>query len=184
MKLQEAVKPKKREVAILPGRFNPFGGHHYQAYEHLVSKFGAANVYIATSNVTGPKSPFNFAEKKKIISAAGVPSNKIVKVKNPYKATEILSKLPIDTTAVYAVGKKDGSRLAAGKYFDKYKPVDNPASYEEHGYIYIIPHVALKVNGQEMSGTSIRQALGDRSIKAPEKRKLFKGVFGHSKKDI
>ena len=56
--------------------------------------------------------------------------------------------------------------------------------YKEHGYIYIIPHVALKVNGNEMSGTSIRRALGDKSIKAPEKRKLFKGIFGHSDKSI
>ena len=28
------------------------------------------------------------------------------------------------------------------------------------------------------------QALGDKSIKAPEKRKLFKGIFGHSDKNI
>ena len=184
MKLQEVVKPKHKVVAILPGRFNPFGGHHYQAYEHLVSKFGAANVYVATSNVTGPKSPFSFAEKKKIISAAGVPSNKIVKVRDPYKAVEITSKLPKDTAVVFAVGAKDGGRLVSGKYFDKYKAGAPMDSYEEHGYIYIIPHVALKVNGKEMSGTSIRAALGDKSLKTPEKRMLFKQIFGHNKKDI
>ena len=184
MKLQEVVKPKQKVVAILPGRFNPFGGHHYQAYEHLVSKFGAANVYVATSNVTGPKSPFSFAEKKKIISAAGVPSNKIIKVRDPYKAVEITSKLPKDTAVIFAVGAKDGGRLVSGKYFDKYNSGAPMSGYEEHGYIYIIPHVALKVNGKEMSGTSIRAALGDKSLKAPEKRKLFKQIFGHNKKDI
>ena len=67
MRLQEAVKPKKRVVAIYPGRLQPMGSHHFAAYQHLVDKFGAANVYIATSNFTGPKSPFTFAEKKKII---------------------------------------------------------------------------------------------------------------------
>ena len=184
MKLLEAVKPKQKIVAILPGRFNPFGGHHYQAYEHLASKFGAANVYVATSNVTGPKSPFSFAEKKKIISAAGVPANKIVKVRDPYKAVEITSKLPKDTAVIFAVGAKDGGRLVSGKYFDKYKAGAQMDGYEEHGYIYIIPHVALKVNGKEMSGTSIRAALGDKSLKTPEKRKLFKQIFGHNKKDI
>ena len=61
MKLQEAVKP--RVVAILPGRFQPAAKHHKAAYEALVAKFGAKNVYIATSGVTGPKSPFTFAEK-------------------------------------------------------------------------------------------------------------------------
>ena len=183
MKLSEAID-KQRVVVIYPGRLQPMGAHHYAAYKHLVSKFGAANVYVATSNVTGPKSPFSFAEKKKIISAAGVPSSKIVKVKDPYKAVEIVNKLPKDTAVVFAVGAKDGGRLVSGKYFDKYKAGAPMDSYEEHGYIYIIPHVSLKVKGKEMSGTSIRAALGNKGLKAPEKRKLFKQIFGHDKKDI
>ena len=51
--LVEAVKP--RVVAIYPGRFQPMGKHHFTAYKHLVSKFGAKNVFVATSNVTGDK---------------------------------------------------------------------------------------------------------------------------------
>jgi len=184
VKLQEALKPKQKVVAIYPGRYAPAGAHHIAAYKGLVSKFGVKNVYIATSNVTGPKSPFTFAEKKKIINAAGVPANRIIKVREPYKAEEITSKLPDDTAVVFAVGAKDGDRLAGGKYFDKYKDGKKMAGYKEHGYIYIIPHVALKVKGKEMSGTSIRAALGDKGLKAPEKRKLFKQIFGHDKKDI
>ena len=183
MKLSEAID-KQRVVVIYPGRLQPMGAHHYAAYKHLASKFGAANVYVATSNVTGPKSPFSFAEKKKIISAAGVPSSKIVKVKDPYKAEEITSKFTDDTAVVFAVGAKDGSRLVSGKYFDKYKDGKKMDGYKEHGYIYIIPHVSLKVKGKEMSGTSIRAALGNKGLKAPEKRKLFKQIFGHDKKDI
>ena len=183
MKLSEAID-KQRVVAIFPGRYNPYSAHHHTAYQNLVAKFGVKNVYVATSNVTGPKSPFTFAEKKIIISAAGVPSSKIVKVKNPYKAEEITSKLPDDTAVVFAVGAKDGSRLVSGKYFDKYKDGKKLDGYKEHGYIYIIPHVALKIRGKELSGTSVRAALGDKGLKAPEKRKLFKGIFGHDKKDI
>ena len=182
MKLIEAIS--QRVVAIYPGRYNPAGAHHIAAYKGLVSKFGVNNVYIATSNVTGPKSPFSFAEKKKIINAAGVPANRIIKVRDPYKATEITSKLPDDTAVVFAVGAKDGDRLAAGKYFDKYKDGKKMDGYKEHGYIYIIPHISLKVGGAPMSGTSIRAALGDKGIKSPEKRKLFKQIFGHDKKDI
>ena len=184
MKLQEALKPKQKVVAIFPGRYNPYSSHHHTAYQNLVAKFGAPNVYVATSNVTGPKSPFSFAEKKKIINAAGVPSSKIVKVKNPYKSEEITSKFPDDTAVVFAVGAKDGSRLVSGKYFDKYKDGKKMDGYKEHGYIYIIPHVALKIRGKELSGTSVRAALADKSVKAPEKRKLFKQIFGHNKKDI
>jgi len=176
MLLQEAIK--QSVVAIYPGRFQPMGSHHYKAYKNLVSKFGAKNVYIATSNATGPKSPFTFAEKKKIISAYGVPSNRIIKVKNPYQATEITSKLPDNTAVVFAVGEKDGSRLAAGKYFDKYKDGKKMDGYKEHGYIYILPHVALKVGGKEMSGTTIRQTLGDKKKSSTEKKKAFKGITG------
>jgi len=184
VKLQEALNPKQKVVAIFPGRYNPYSSHHHTAYQNLVAKFGAPNVYVATSNVTGPKSPFSFAEKKRIINAAGVPANRIIKVREPYKAEEITSKLPDDTAVVFAVGEKDGSRLVSGKYFDKYKDGKKMDGYKEHGYIYIIPHVALKIRGKEMSGTSVRAALADKSVKAPEKRKLFKQIFGHNKKDI
>ena len=70
------------------------------------------------------------------------------------------------------------------KYFDKYKADAPMEGYEEHGYIYILPHVSLKVKGKEMSGTSIRATLGSKGIKAPQKHKLFQGIFGHNKKDI
>ena len=182
MKLQEATKP--RPIAIYGGRFQPMGLHHYKTYQHLVNKFGAKNVYVATSGVTGPKSPFTFAEKKKIIQSYGVPASKIVKVKEPYKSAEITKKFSKDTPAIFAVGEKDGNRLTAGKYFDKYKADAPMEGYEEHGYIYILPHVSLKVKGKEMSGTSIRATLGSKGIKAPQKHKLFQGIFGHNKKDI
>ena len=46
--------------------------------------------------------------------------------------------------------------------------------YEEHGYIYILPHVSLKVNGKEMSGTSIRATLGAKGVNKTKKLKFFK----------
>ena len=182
MKLQEATKP--RTVAIYPGRFQPAGRHHYDAYSWLTRKFGPKNVYIATSNLKGPKSPFSFREKKKILQAYGVPANRIIQVKDPYKAVEITSKLPEGTPVVFGFGEKDAGRLKSGKYFRDYKEGGDLVGYEENGYIVTLPHIALKVGGKEMSGTSIRGAMGSKDIKAPEKRKLFKQIFGHSKKDI
>ena len=182
MKLQEATKP--RPIAIYPGRFQPAGQHHYDAYSWLARKFGPKNVYIATSNLKGPKSPFNFREKKKILQAYGVPANRIIQVKDPYKAVEITSKLPEGTPVVFGFGEKDAGRLKSGKYFRDYKEGGDLVGYEENGYIVTLPHIALKVGGKEMSGTSIRGAMGSKDIKAPEKRKLFKQIFGHNKKDI
>ena len=182
MRLQEVKNP--RPIAIYPGRFQPMGSHHFKAYQNLVKKFGAKNVYIATSGVTGPKSPFTFAEKKKIIQAYGVPSNRIIKVRDPYKAVEITSKLPEDTPVVFGFGAKDAGRLTSGKYFKDYKEGDDLVGYKENGYITVLPHIALKVGGKEMSGTSIRAALGSKETEESEKLKVFKGIFGHSKKDI
>ncbi len=182
MKLQEVKNPKP--IAIYPGRFQPMGSHHFKAYQNLVKKFGAKNVYIATSGVTGPKSPFTFAEKKKIIQAYGIPSNRIIKVKDPYKAIEITSKLPEDTPVVFGFGAKDAGRLTSGKYFRDYKEGNDLVGYKENGYITVLPHIALKVGGKEMSGTSIRAALGSKETEESEKLKVFKGIFGHSKKDI
>ena len=177
MLLQEALK--QRTVVIYGGRFQPMGNHHYKAYQGLVQKFGSSNVFVATSNVTSDKSPFNFAEKKKIISAYGVPSKQIVKVKNVYQANEITKKLSSNTVVLWAVGAKDGDRLVAGKYFKKFKPNQSKYdSFKEHGYIYILPHVALKVGGKEMSGTTIRQTLGDKKKSSVEKKKAFKGITG------
>ena len=165
-------------VAIYPGRFQPMGKHHFTAYKHLVSKFGAKNVYVATSNATGDKSPFNFNEKKKIITGAGVAPKQVVNVKNPYRAEEILSKLPKNTAAVFAVGEKDAGRLTAGKHFSHYKDGKKMVGYRDGAYIYSLPHVSLKVGGKEMSGTTIRKALGNKKLSARERKKLFSDITG------
>ena len=61
----------KTIVAIYPGRFQPMGAHHAKAFKSIPFK----EKYIATSDkVALPKSPFNFTEKKKIISAYGLGS--------------------------------------------------------------------------------------------------------------
>tara|TARA_R100000322_G_scaffold159385_1_gene120311 strand:+ start:734 stop:3013 length:2280 start_codon:yes stop_codon:yes gene_type:complete len=165
-------------IAIYPGRFQPMGKHHAKTYRWLTGQFDKA--YVATSGkVALPKSPFSFAEKKKIINSHGI--SNVVQVKNPYQATEILSKYDPETTAaVFMVGKKDAQRLG-GKFFRPWKGKAE-VGYKEGAYTIIAPHVSLKVSGYgEMSGTTIRTALGDKSLDSKNKAKLFKGIFGHMK---
>ena len=66
--IKEVNKPEiKKTIVIYGGRFQPFHRGHYDAYQRLVSKFGEANVYIASSNDTSSdKSPFTFKEKKQL----------------------------------------------------------------------------------------------------------------------
>ena len=143
-------------VVVYAGRFQPFHKGHYATYSHLVKKFGKDNVYIGTSNKTdNQKSPFNFKEKKEIMTTMfGVPSNKIVEVKNPYQPTEVMSKFDKDTTAfITVVGKKDASRLG-GKYFEPYKDGKELEGYRDKGYVYIAPE-----GGGGVSGTEVRMGL-------------------------
>ncbi len=167
MNLSEADKPEvKKTVVVYSGRFQPFHKGHYVAYQKLVSKFGANNVYIGTSDKTdGGKSPFNFSEKKKIATTMfGVPADKFIQLKNPYAPVEILNRFDGKTTQyVAAVGEKDSSRLA-GKYFKPYKDKAG-YGYEEIGYTYIVP-----AEKNPISGTDVRNGLGNKDI---EKSKTF-----------
>ena len=145
----------KTVIAIYPGRFQPFGRHHAEAFKFLKGKFGDKNTFIATSDVVNPpKSPLNFKEKKEIVDKYGLGKN-LVQVKNPYKAEEITSKFDPKTTAVvFMVGEKDmkeDPRFKIGKkkdggdsYFQEYKPGMKMDGYMEHGYLIVAPHTSFK----------------------------------------
>jgi hypothetical protein len=177
-------------IAIYPGRFQPFGKHHAEAFKWLQKKFGAANCFIATSDkVELPKSPFNFKEKHDIISHYGF-GDRVVKTKNPYKAEEIVNNLdPAKTSIVFMVGakdmqedprfsmkpKKDGSE---SYYQDFEKNRTNLQGFDKHGYLVVAPHVSINIPGYgEMSGTNLRKALGSDKPRS-QKIEAFKSIFG------
>ena len=166
----------KKEVVVYSGRFQPFHSGHAEVYKHLVGKFGKNNVFIGTSNKQGgPRHPFNFKEKKEIMTKMfKVPSNKIVQVKNPYAPNEVMDKFPEKTTAfITVVGKKDASRLASPgyqKYFSMYKKGDVDTGYKDKGYVYVSPSFG------NISGTAVRDGMskGDES----KRKAFFKKVYG------
>ena len=177
--VNEAESPIKTIVAIYPGRFQPMGKHHAEAFKYLQKKFGKQHTYVVTSDkVQLPKSPLNFNEKKSIINKHGIKN--VVRVKNPYQALEVLGKYYAESTAVvFMYGAKDAGRLQTTKkdgtpgYFQDYeKSKSNLKGYEQHGYFVIAPHISLNVPGYgEMSGTTMRQAL------AIADEKTFKSIF-------
>ena len=140
-----------KTIVVYSGRFQPFHKGHYATYDNLVKKFGKDNVYIGTSNVTDSnKSPFNFKEKKAIMTTMfGIPSNKIVNIRNPYAPSEILSKYNDKTTGlIVVVGEKDENRLG-GKYFTPYKgKVTEP--YLDRGYVYAAPATSNPISGTDV----------------------------------
>ena len=177
--LTEKDKPKiQGEIVVYAGRFQPFHKGHNDAYQRLVSKFGSGNVYIATSNDTSSdKSPFSFNEKKEIATKMfGIPSNKFVKVSNPYRPAEVLKKYDGQTIAyIAAVGEKDATRLQ-GKYFKPYKGKAG-YGYDEIGYTYPIPAEANPI-----SGTDVRKGLG--SNDKEKAKKFFLKAYPKFDKDI
>ena len=156
--LEESTEMDK-VIVVYSGRFQPFHKGHYATYKHLTDKFGKDNVYIGTSNKTdNQKSPFNFQEKKTIMTKMfGIPTNKIVQVKNPYAPTEILAKYDAAKTGfITVVGEKDEARLG-GKFFTPYKGKVE-FGYLDKGYVYAAP-----AQPNAISGTDVRKWLGSGS---------------------
>jgi hypothetical protein len=141
----------EKTIVVYSGRFQPFHKGHYATYENLIKKFGKDSVYIATSNKTdNQKSPFNFREKKMIMQKMfGIPSNKIVEVRNPYAPMEVLASYPEETTGfITVVGEKDEMRLS-GKYFTPYKGKVE-MGYKDKGYVYASPAQTNPISGTEV----------------------------------
>jgi cytidyltransferase-like protein len=161
-----------KTVVVYSGRFQPFHLGHYKTYEHLLKKFGKANVFIGTSNKTDNlKSPFNFKEKEQImVKMFNIPPSQIVKIKNPYAPSEILNKFPKETTSfVTVVGEKDKNRLG-GKYFNPYDDKVVKMGYESVGYVYVAPRLS------KISGTDVRDMLskGDDTAKVKHFKEIYK----------
>lgn len=159
-------------LVIYPGRFHPFHLGHKASYDYLVGKYGADAVYIATSDKQAPvTSPFSYSDKVEMMTKLGIPASHIVKVKNPYQATEITDNLSpeqkADTVLIFAVSAKDAERFnfkpkkdgspsyiqplsGAGK---KLKPMTKAA------YIDITPTVNFKVRGKDASSATVVRQL-------------------------
>ena len=177
---------KGKIVAVYPGRFQPMGIHHRDAYMWLKKQFGDKNTYIVTSDkVDSQKSPFSFEEKKRIMVKHGIPASQIVKIVSPYNPQEFFEKTKLDpknTSIVYMIGEKDKGRLKGFKRLMAYnrttfipaKDLIDPYTY----YVYA-PHVSYNIPSfGEMSGTNIRKALGDNDAKLSELKYRFKQIFG------
>jgi dephospho-CoA kinase len=140
---------------------------------------------VATSGVVEPpKSPFTFAEKKKMMILAGVSSKDIHQVKNPYRPDEILkSHNSKNTTVVFAVSEKDMAEDPRFKFSAKsyLQPLPKDTSklegYEKRGYIVTTPTFPFSVLGHKMKGASqIRDLFTE--LKPAEQKELVADLFG------
>jgi hypothetical protein len=94
-------------LVIQPGGFHPFHTGHMALYNSAVKAFPGADVYVAATNDTSAR-PFPFEIKKKLAKLAGVPENRFVQVKSPFRAEEITQQYDPETTAlIFVRSEKD-----------------------------------------------------------------------------
>ena len=182
----EEQKQIKKTIGVFGGRFQPFHSGHLATYKWLAKQVDEA--YITTSNIKQPpRHPMNFKEKVRHMVKMGIPKNRIVQEKTPYVAQNLLKKFNADTTAVvYAFGQKDAGRLGSGKkksgglsyYQDYKKSKGNIKGYEEHGYFLTAPQQG------SMSGTKMRDLLGNPKHDDSARQKTFKKAFGYFDKGV
>ena len=156
-------------VVIYPGRFHPFHRGHKASYNELVKQFGADSVYVVSSDLTAPlTSPFAFADKRQMMSKLGIPSDKIVQVKNPYQAHEVTRSVPDpeNTVLIFAVSEKDmigdGARFKFGTKKDGTPSYMQPLPdnlkkaqpMTKHSYVTVTPTVNFKVRGKDANSAS------------------------------
>lgn len=168
------IKPNEILV-IYPGGFHPFHLGHASVFDHLAHKFPSGEVYVAATDTTTER-PFTFPDKKFLANQSGVPTDRFVQVKSPYKAEEITGGFdPEKTLLVFAVSEKDSDRFSfapkrdgSPPYFQPYGPdADQPMA--KHAYIYIVPKLDFTVAGKTVdSASKIRAMYADGSDETRE----------------
>jgi hypothetical protein len=155
-------------IGIISGRFQPPHSGHTQSWQWLNDKFDEA--FVGTSDKTDPlRSPFNFSQKHALLAHAGIPFNNIIKVANPYIATEIVERFdPTSTVVVFAISEKD---MQDNPRFDFKPKKDGSAGFLQpyaanaaklqsvntHAYVITLPTFEFVVAGVLMtSATQLR----------------------------
>jgi len=203
--VNEILMPQKNNlIVIFPGRFQPFHLGHKKFYDLAKKKFPGADFFIATSDTPQKgakkdpsKYPFNFAEKKAIISAAGIPDNEIVQVQQPYKPIEILKNYdPNVAKAIYIVGEKDmredprfsfkPKKDGAPPYFQPFVDLTQLEPFKEqggHSYIYSPGTIQFNINGKNItSATELRNFYKNSNEEA--RKNIITSVLGKFDKNI
>ena len=200
MLIEHVLKEGVDNIAVFyGGRFQPMHQGHHDVYKHLVQKFGADNVFIATmvsAKVQGlitktdaggkltdlqrgelSKNPFTFDEKASIMNKMfNIPGDKIVKT-NPYRPDlEAVGRDPNTTAQILVYGEKDANRLATGGEGFLHKlPNDMNElipTAQERGYVYVAP---LMQGG--MSASDFRTLMASANDE-DTKKQAFTRFFG------
>lgn len=193
-----------KKIVIYPGRFQPMLPHHAQVYQNLQASFPDADVYVATSNKTEAKSPFNFEEKVEIISKMhGIPADKIILAPQPYLVDSFAHNFDKENSMIIiAVGEKDDDRFPMKnidpktgldmtvrgepkpKYYQKINTLKQHQALpmSERGYIYQAPNIE-GLDGDVASASAFRKAFTSVD-NVEDKKEIFTKYMGSFNNEI
>ncbi len=133
----------------MPGGFHPFHAGHMSLYNAARQAFPSAEVYVAATADTSER-PFPFAVKKALAKAAGVPANRFIQVKSPFRPDEITQFFdPAETQLIYVRSEKDRNEKpqpggvkkdGSPAYLQPYRR-NGLEPMSRHGYIAYLPTV-------------------------------------------
>jgi len=158
-----------KKIVIVPGGFHPFHAGHKALYDAAMETFPSADVFVAATADTSSR-PFPFAVKRFLAQQAGIPGNRFIQVKSPFRAEEITQMYdPDDTVLIFVRSEKDAQkqpqaggvkRDGSPAYLQPYKR-NRLEPFRQHGYMAYLPTVQF---GPGMtSATEIRAKWPDMS---------------------
>ncbi len=136
-----------KKLVIMPGGFHPFHAGHLALYNAAKESFPSADVFVAATADTSAR-PFPFRLKKTLAQAAGVPGNRFIQVKSPFRAEEITQMYdPEDTQLIFVRSEKDRDtqpraggmkKDGSASYLQPYKRTGRE-TFDKHAYMAYLP---------------------------------------------
>jgi len=170
-----------KKLVIVPGGFHPWHGGHTALYNAAKAAFPSADVVVASTDDTSER-PFPFRVKKILAQAAGVPGNRFIQVRSPFRAQEITQLYdPNETILIFVRSEKDREEMPQPggvkkngelAYLQPYKRTElEPMA--QHGYMSYLP--VAQFGGGMTSATEIRSKWP--GMRDEQKVKLVKELY-------
>lgn len=170
-----------KKLVIVPGGFHPWHGGHTALYDAARAAFPSAEVFVASTDDTAER-PFPFRVKKILAQAAGVPGNRFIQVKSPFRAQEITQMYdPNETVLIFVRSEKDRNEMpqpggvkknGEPAYLQPYKR-NGLEPMGQHGYMAYLP--VAQFGGGMTSATEIRAKWP--SMRDEQKLNLIKELY-------
>jgi nicotinamide mononucleotide adenylyltransferase len=181
----------KQVTVFYGGRFQPMHKGHHTLYEKLVNKFGADNVFIATTFAAKQQAmhtandystdPFTLEEKASIMSKMfGIPLNRIVNTLPYQPDVSLVGRDKSNTATVLAYSDKDKGRFKPGNVMAPLPDDLNNLQTEDENRVY---YIAMPVDEGGMSATKFREVMSSDAT-FEDKQKKFVGFFGKFDQEI